>query len=173
MLPSNVCRIGMPICINYISLFSLEESNAFIDMLHVFVFSRVNVDLRWVRHRYVNVWWMPVAIYVHISFIIASLVMKHPRHYSDVTMCAMASQITSLTIGYSTIYSGADQWKHQSSALLASVRGSHRGLVNSPHKWPVTRKVFPFHDVPMMTYSDDMWKVIVNLFANIFVSVFV
>ena len=100
MLPSNVCRIGMPFCINYISLFSLEESDAFIDMLHVFVFSRVNVDLRWVRHRYVNVWWMPVAIYVHISFIIASLVMKHPRHYSDVTMCAMASQITSLTIGY-------------------------------------------------------------------------
>ena len=36
MLPSNVCRIGMPFCINYISLFSLEESDAFIDMLHVF-----------------------------------------------------------------------------------------------------------------------------------------
>ena len=34
-------------------------------------------------------------------------------------MGAMASQITSLTIVYSTVYSGADQWKHQSSASLA------------------------------------------------------
>ena len=30
-------------------------------------------------------------------------------HYSDVIMAATASQITSLTIVYSTIYSGADQ----------------------------------------------------------------
>ena len=53
-------------------------------------------------------------------------------HYNDVIMSAMASQITSLTIVYSTVYSGADQWKHQSSASLAFVRGIHR--VNSPHK---------------------------------------
>ena len=33
----------------------------------------------------------------------------------------MASQITSLTIVYSTVYSGADQRKHQSSASLAFV----------------------------------------------------
>ena len=59
-------------------------------------------------------------------------------------MGAMASQISSLTIVYSTIYSGADQRKHQSSASLAFVRGIHRGPLNSPHKWPVTRKVFPF-----------------------------
>ena len=39
--------------------------------------------------------------------------------------------------------------KYQSSASLASVRGIHRGPVNSPHKWPVTRKMFPFDDVIM------------------------
>ena len=60
-----------------------------------------------------------------------------------------ASQITSLTIVYSTVYSDADQNKHQSSASLAFVRGIHRGPVNSPHKGPVTRKMFPFDDVIM------------------------
>ena len=64
-------------------------------------------------------------------------------------MGAMTSQITSLTIVYSTVYSGADQGKHQSSASLAFVRELHRGPVNSPHKWPVTRKMFPFDDVIM------------------------
>ena len=59
---------------------------------------------------------------------------------------AIASQLTTV---YSTVYSGADQRKHQSSASLAFVRGSHRGPVNSPHKWPVTRKMFPFDDVIM------------------------
>ena len=68
-------------------------------------------------------------------------------HYNDVTMDSIASQITSLAIVYSAVYSGADQRKHQSSASLAFVRGIHRGPVNSPHKWPVTRKMFPFDDV--------------------------
>ena len=62
-------------------------------------------------------------------------------------MSMMASQITSLTIVYSTVYSGADQRKHQSSASLAFVREIHRWLVNSPHKGPVTQKLFPFDDV--------------------------
>ena len=51
---------------------------------------------------------------------------------------------------YSTVYSGADQRKHQSSASLAFVRGMHRWPVNSPHKWPVTRKMLPFDDAIMM-----------------------
>ena len=62
-------------------------------------------------------------------------------HYGNVIMSAMASQITSLMIIYSIVYSGADQRKHQSSASLAFVRGIHR--------WPVTRKMFPFGDVIM------------------------
>ena len=70
-------------------------------------------------------------------------------HYNDVTMGAITSQITSLPIVYSIVYSDADQRKHQSSASLAFVRGIHRGPVNFPHKWPVTRKMFPFDDVIM------------------------
>ena len=70
-------------------------------------------------------------------------------HYHDVIMGAMASQITSLTLVYSTVYSGTDKSKHQSSASLAFVWGIHRRPVNSPHKWPVTRKMFPFDDVIM------------------------
>ena len=62
-------------------------------------------------------------------------------------MSAIASKITSLTIVYSAVYSGADQIKHQRSASLAFVRGIHRWPVNSPHKWPVSRKMFPFDDV--------------------------
>ena len=70
-------------------------------------------------------------------------------HYNDVIMGAIASQITSLTILYSTVYSDADQRKHQSSASLAFVLGIHREPVNSPHKGPVTWKMFPFDDVIM------------------------
>ena len=73
-------------------------------------------------------------------------------HYGDVVMGTVSSQITSLTIVYTTVYSGADQRKHQSSASLAFVREIHRGPVNSPHKWPVTRKMFPFGDVIMNIY---------------------
>ena len=68
-------------------------------------------------------------------------------HYDDVIMSAMASQITNFTVVYSTFYSGT----HQSSASLAFVWGIHRGPVNSPHKWPVTWKMFPFDDVIMVT----------------------
>ena len=64
-------------------------------------------------------------------------------------MGMIASQITSLTSVYSTVYSGADQRKYQSSASLAFVRGIHRRPVNSPHKEPGTRKMFPFDDVIM------------------------
>ena len=45
------------------------------------------------------------------------------RHYNDVIMGAIASQITNLTIVYSTVYSDADQRKHQNSVSLAFVRG--------------------------------------------------
>ena len=63
----------------------------------------------------------------------------------------IASQITSLVIVYSAVYSDADQRKHQSSASLAFVWGIHRRPVNSPHKWPVTRKMFPLDDVIVTT----------------------
>ena len=73
----------------------------------------------------------------------------HQAHYDNIIMSAMAFQITSLAIVYSTGYSGTDQRIHQSSASLAIVCGIHRWQVNSSHKRAVTRKMFPFHDVIM------------------------
>ena len=57
------------------------------------------------------------------------------------------------TIVYTTVYSGADQRKHQSSDSLALVWGIHRSPVNSPHKEPVTRIMFPFDGVIMYDYN--------------------
>ena len=57
----------------------------------------------------------------------------------------------------STVYSGIDERKHQSSASLAFVREIHQWPVNSPHKGPVTQKMFPFDDVIMFwrcSYGD-------------------
>ena len=65
-------------------------------------------------------------------------------------MSATASQITGASIVCTTVFSGADQRKHQSSAPLAFVRGIHRWPVNSLHKGPGTQKVFPFDDVIMI-----------------------
>ena len=65
-------------------------------------------------------------------------------------MGAMASQITSLTTVNSTVYSGADQRKDQSPASLAFVWEILHSPVNSPHKGPVTRKMFPFDYVIMV-----------------------
>ena len=91
-------------------------------------------------HLYVNPPWCNLNKNYHVQC-----------HYTDVIMSPMASQITSLGIVYSTIYSGADQRKHQSSAWLAFVRRIHREPVNSPHKRPVTWKMFPFDDVIMVS----------------------
>ena len=62
-------------------------------------------------------------------------------HYSDVIMIVRASQITSLTMVYSTVYSAVDQRKHKSSASLVIVRRIHRWPGNSLHKGPVMRKI--------------------------------
>ena len=83
---------------------------------------------------------------------------RKQAHYCDVIMRAVVSQITSLTIVYSTVYSDADQRKHQSSASLASVRGIHRG--HSLHKWTVTRKMFPFDDVTWISNAYVIYEVI-------------
>ena len=59
------------------------------------------------------------------------------------------SPITSISIVCSAVCTGTDQRKHQSSASLAFVRGIHRWPVDSPHRGPVARKMFPFDDVIM------------------------
>ena len=71
------------------------------------------------------------------------------QRYSDVIISVMASQITGVSSVYSTVCSSLDLRKHQSPTSLAFVRGIHRWLVNSPHKGPVTRKMFPFGAVIM------------------------
>ena len=81
---------------------------------------------------------------------VMTLTYHHCHYDGDAIMGAITSRITSLTIVYPTVYSHADQRKHQSSASLVFVRGIHRGPVNSRHKWPITRKMFPFHDVIMV-----------------------
>ena len=48
----------------------------------------------------------------------SSVIMRNIYHYNDVVMRAIASQITSLTIVYSTVYSDEDRRKHQSSVSL-------------------------------------------------------
>ena len=65
-------------------------------------------------------------------------------------MSTMAAQITGVSLVYSAICSVADQWKYQSSTSLAFMRGIHRSPVDSPHKGPVTRKMFPFDDIIMI-----------------------
>ena len=71
------------------------------------------------------------------------------KHYSHVIMGAMASQITRVSGVYSTVCTGVDQRKYQSSASLAFARGIHRWLVNSPNKGLVMWKMIPFDHVIM------------------------
>ena len=73
-------------------------------------------------------------------------------HYDDVKMSAMASQITSLTIVYSTVYSRHRSKKTSKLRVTGLCAGNSPGPVNSPHKGPVTRKMFPFDNVIMRPY---------------------
>ena len=95
-------------------------------------------------NQYTVLWNVDLHPYLALT---AKSILMTSGHYNDVIMGEIASQITSLAIVYSTVYSDADQRKHQSSASLAFVRGIHRGPVNTPHKWPITMKMFPFDDV--------------------------
>ena len=83
-------------------------------------------------------------------------------HYNDVMMSTIVSRITSLTIVYSTVYADTDQRKYQSYASLAFV-----GMVNSPHKWPVTRKMFPFDDVIMTSIGAIITIIIIIISSSI------
>ena len=73
-------------------------------------------------------------------------------YYIDVIMSVKSPASRLLTQPF---IHGAGQRKHQSSESLAFVSGIHRWPVNSPHKGPVMRKLFPFDDViiPLMIVS--------------------
>ena len=106
---------------------------------------RLSVTRIYKRHGLTHVWKQPSLYPGAITKRV--LYVNNVIHCSDVIMDTMASQVTSLTIVYSIVCSDADQRRHQSSASPAFVRGIHRWPVNSPHKRPVTRKMFPFDDV--------------------------
>ena len=97
--------------------------------------------------------WKEAVLFIIVMLLADKMVPKtnkaHFYHYNDIIMSAMASQMTSLTIVYWAVYSGADQRKHQSFTSLAFVWGNHRWPVNSLQKGPVTRRVFPFDDIIM------------------------
>ena len=99
------------------------------------------------QHKYLSQSWFKALDLFCTQLIHASCFPTSWVYYCDDIMGAMASQITSLTIVYLAVHSGTDQRKHQSSTSLAFVRGIHRWSVNSPHKWPVTWKMFPFDDI--------------------------
>ena len=73
-------------------------------------------------------------------------------------MSDMTSQITGFSVVCSAVGSNADQRNYQSSASLAFVRGIHRLPVNSSHKGPVTRKMFPFDDVILVQMNEYMME---------------
>ena len=76
-------------------------------------------------------------------------------HYIDVIMTTMASQITCLTVVYSTVYSDADQRKHQSSASLAFVWGIHRDRWIPRTKGQLRGKCF--HLMTSSWISNNIW----------------
>ena len=104
-------------------------------------------------------WWLRAVRQHAITWAPTSYGVTGSTHYSDVIMSAMASQITGVSIVYSTVCSSEDQRKHQSPVSLTFVRGIHRWPVNSPHKGLVTRKIFPFDDAIMMI-SPFQWRCI-------------
>ena len=81
------------------------------------------------------------------------------NHCNDVTMSSIASQITSLTVVYSTVYSDADQRKHQSFASLAFVWGIHRDRWIPRTQGQLRGKMFPLYDVIMTPpyCHDEVW----------------
>ena len=89
----------------------------------------------------------PFTFWLHITFILcrhSSVSALQWRHNGRNVVSNHRRSIVC-----SAVCSGADRRKHQRSASLAFVRGIHRWPVNSPHKGPVTRKMFPFDDVIM------------------------
>ena len=84
---------------------------------------------------------------------------------SRTLLWALQSSIFYTRVHYSDVIKGAMTSHHPHDCLLnrlfrrrttntpklytslAFVRGIHRWPVNSPHKWPVTRNIFPFDDV--------------------------
>ena len=93
---------------------------------------------------------------VHVCIIASELISNTTiSHYNDVIMTTIASQITSFTVVYSIVYSGADQRKHQSSTSLAFVRGIHRDRWISRTKSQLRGKCFQLMTSSCHQHHDD------------------
>ena len=69
----------------------------------------------------------PKTVLCLLTLLTATVNCQEAWHYNDVMMGTIASQITSLTIVYSTVYSDADQRKHQSSRVTGLCAGNSPG----------------------------------------------
>ena len=98
-------------------------------------------------------------------------------HYNDVIMGAMTSQITSLTIVYSIVYSGADQRKHQSSMSPVFVRGipaqsaSNAEIVSIwwRHHSRTHRSMFKWVECTCSSQMSVTWQFKVNTYQQPFI----
>ena len=123
--------------------FDHEQSKKILFQEMYFKVSRINIDVLFGSqcidpipgYRVTICQWNVAHFYFQFYpiFMSVSKFLQNQVHDNDVIMSTMASQITSLTIVYSTVYSGTDQRKHQSSASPAFVRGIQRWPVNFPH----------------------------------------
>ena len=75
-------------------------------------------------------------------------------HYNDVIIGMMPSQITSLTIVYSTVYSDTDQRKHQSLHVTGLCAGNSLVTGGFPAQMASNMEIFPFDDVIMYCTKD-------------------
>ena len=96
----------------------------------------------WVKSKTRSIPYLQIDGLMQDCSISSVLAVKTLSHYRDIIISMMASQITGILLDQSTVFSGADQRKHQSSASLAFVKVIHWWLVNSLHKGPVTQKMF-------------------------------
>ena len=106
--------------------------------------------------RYIIAVWMQlykIKSFWHL-WTIYSFIWCYLLSLQDTIMSPMASQITAVSIVCQAVCSGADQRKHQSYASLTFVMGFHLWPVNSPHKGPETRKMYPSYDAIMIAKID-------------------
>ena len=157
-------------CHRYISLYTALKQKCLVDEVFVTGYIRsYQLFIDFLIQSYVkkklSTWqhfclseYMPLILHRVCAFLVflvwfgCDWVRSHHSHYNDFIMSVMASQIPSYLIVNLSACSGTDKRKHQSSTSLGFVWWIHRWTVNSPHKGPVTQKMFPFDDV-IMTFN--------------------
>ena len=107
--------------------------------IYIFSFKKMHLKMSSVK-------WRPFCLGLNVLKMV-NVSSGGPSHYSDVMMRVKVFQVIGVLIVCSIVRSDADQRKYKNSAPLVFVRRIHRWPVDSPHKGPVTRKMFPFDDV--------------------------